>query len=302
MKRLITILFLLLSFSVAYAQKARKKNNDKPVDPTHELMRFAGNIHQFNSIFPQEKVYLEFDNTAYFQGETIWFKAFVTHATTLKRAPSKVLYVDFIAPTGHVIERQKLKIVAGQCDGAIILVDAATSQARERRGMVEYPSGFYEIRAYTQNMLDFSKEAIFSRVIPVYVRPKRPTDFESSYVVLEQENPMIRSIRDEADEKNHKIDVVFYPEGGDLIEGLPCNVAFKATGKDALAIDGYILTGSDTARTIHDGMGSFLITPDGSDAVRFVTADGNSSRFSLPTPKKSGYSMIATSIPLLTLS
>lgn len=296
MKRLITILFILLSFSVAYAQKARKKNNDKPVDPTHELMRFAGNIHQFNSIFPQEKVYLEFDNTAYFQGETIWFKAFVTHATTLKRAPSKVLYVDFIAPTGHVIERQKLKIVAGQCDGAIILVDAATSQARERRGMVEYPSGFYEIRAYTQNMLDFSKEAIFSRVIPVYVRPKRPTDFESSYVVLEQENPMIRSIRDEADEKNHKIDVVFYPEGGDLIEGLPCNVAFKATGKDALAIDGYVLAGSDTARTIHDGMGSFLITPDGSDAVRFVTTDGKSSRFSLPTPKKSGYSMIATSI------
>ena len=25
------------------------------------LMRFAGNIHQFNSIYPQEKVYLQFD-------------------------------------------------------------------------------------------------------------------------------------------------------------------------------------------------------------------------------------------------
>ena len=52
------------------------------------LMHLAGNIHQFNSEFPQEKVYLQFDNTAYFQGEVIWFKAFVTHATTLKSAPS----------------------------------------------------------------------------------------------------------------------------------------------------------------------------------------------------------------------
>jgi hypothetical protein len=297
MKRLITIILVLLTCSFAIAQKKNKKEAEKPADPSQELMRFAGNIHQFNSIFPQEKVYLEFDNTAYFQGETIWFKAFVTHATTLKRAPSKVLYVDFIAPTGHVIERQKLKIVAGQCDGAIILVDAATTQARERRGMIEYPSGFYEIRAYTQNMLDFDKETIFSRVIPVYVKPKRPTEFESSFVVLEQENPLIRNIRDEAEEKNHKIDLMLFPEGGDLIEGLPCKVAFKATGKDALAIDGYVLWGNkDTARTVHDGMGSFVITPGGSESVSFVTLDGKSSRFSLPRVLKSGYSMMATSI------
>ena len=238
MKRLITfILTLILSLPFAYTQKARKQEVKDSEELTRDLMRFSGNIHQFNSIFPQEKVYLEFDNTAYFQGETIWFKAFVTHATTLKRAPSKVLYVDFIAPTGHVIERQKLKVIAGQCDGAIILVDAATAQAREKRGMLEYPSGFYEIRAYTQNMLDFSPEAIFSRVIPVYTKPKHPAEFEDSYVIYEQNNPLIRNIRDEAEEKNHKIDLMLFPEGGDLIEGLPCNVAFKATGSDALAID-----------------------------------------------------------------
>ena len=27
------------------------------------LMKFAGNIHQFNSIFPQEKVFIQLDNT-----------------------------------------------------------------------------------------------------------------------------------------------------------------------------------------------------------------------------------------------
>jgi hypothetical protein len=292
-KRFIIIIAALLYWSACHSQ-VRQSDSDKL---TQELMRFSGNIHQFNSIFPQEKVYLEFDNTAYFQGEVIWFKAFVTHATTLQRAPSKVLYVDFIAPTGHLISQQKLKVIAGQCDGAIPLIDASTAQAREKRGIMEYPSGFYEIRAYTQNMLDFSQEAIFSRVIPVYTKPKHPGEFDDSYVILEQDNPLIRTIREESDEKERKINLAFFPEGGDLIEGLPCNVAFKATGKDGLSIDGKLVTRNsrDSIGTVHDGMGSFLITPNGSETVHFITDDGKSTRFTLPKPVKSGYSMIVSS-------
>ena len=68
-----------------------------------ELMKYAGNIHQFNSIFPQEKVFIQFDNTSYYAGETIWFKAFVVNASSLERAKSKVLYVDLISPTGVLL-------------------------------------------------------------------------------------------------------------------------------------------------------------------------------------------------------
>lgn len=264
-------------------------------DLTRQLMRFSGNIHQFNNIFPQEKVYLEFDNTAYFQGEIIWFKAFVTHATTLKRAPSKVLYVDLLAPTGQLILQQKLKVIAGQCDGAIPLWDAATAQAREKRGIMEYPSGFYEIRAYTQNMLDFSEEAIFSRVIPVYTKPRQQGDFDNSHVVVKNDNPLVDVIRKEADEDDGKVNLSFFPEGGDLIAGLPCNVAFKATGADGFEIDGALVfqDRSDTAYTIHDGMGLFSIIPSGNEAVQFITLDGKKSRYSLPRALKSGYSMTA---------
>ena len=294
MKRLITII-LTVCLSLPFIKAQQQDDPDKY---TKELMRFSGNIHQFNSFFPQEKVYLEFDNTAYFQGETIWFKAFVTHATTLKRAPSKVLYVDFIAPTGHLISQQKLKVVAGQCDGAIQLVDAATAQAREKRGLVDYPSGFYEIRAYTQNMLDFSEDAIFSRVIPVYVKPKHEGNYDESYVILEQDNPLIRTIREESDEKDRKVNLSFFPEGGDLIDGLPCNVAFKATGKDGMPIDGTIVVreSKDSAYTVHDGMGAFMITPNGSETVHFITTDGKSSRFTLPKPLKSGFSMVVNAL------
>ena len=34
----------------------------------------------FQQMFPQEKVYLHFDNTGYFKGERMWFKAYVTKA------------------------------------------------------------------------------------------------------------------------------------------------------------------------------------------------------------------------------
>ncbi|MBR3877275.1 MAG: hypothetical protein IKJ23_03740, partial [Bacteroidaceae bacterium] len=33
---------------------------------------------QVGYILPPERVYLHFDNTSYYLGETIWFKAFVT--------------------------------------------------------------------------------------------------------------------------------------------------------------------------------------------------------------------------------
>ena len=159
MKKLFTAILFLTTSAFCFAA-----SNEQ----SEALMRFAGNIHQFNSIYPQEKVYLQFDNTSYYTGETIWFKAFVVEASTLNRAPSRVLYVDLISPGRVVLQQEKLKIVAGQADGSFPLVDAATSQVRSMRGITNYPSGFYEIRAYTNNMLNFKKETVFSRVFAVY--------------------------------------------------------------------------------------------------------------------------------------
>ena len=276
---------------------AENNPNATADDFSRELMRFSGNIHQFNEIYPQEKVFLEFDNTAYFQGEAIWFKAFVTHATTLKRAPSKVLYVDLLSPTGQLIEQQKLKVIGGQCDGAFVLQDISTEQARALRGVAVYPSGFYEIRAYTQNMLDFSKEAIFSRVIPVYALPKYKGEYEKGTAPTRMDvNPLTPNIREIVHEGDKKVNVSFFPEGGDLIAGIPCNVAFKVTGDDGYMLDGVLIhnDGADTTSTIHDGMGAFTLIPRGRDVVQFITNDGIRVKLNLPQALKTGYSMIAS--------
>ena len=269
------------------------------VDYAGEMMKFVSNIDRFNGMFPQEKVYLEFDNTAYFQGEDIWYKAFVTHAGTLERAPSGVLYVDFLAPTGELILQQKLKIEAGQADGAIPLIDAGSYQTREKLGVLAYPSGFYEIRAYTQNMLDFSPEAIFSRVIPVYTQPKFEGEYDRSYVESNEDNPHVKKFRGVSNEKYGDVDIRFYPEGGDPISGIPCRVAFKVTGSDAFGIDGVLSVPaiSDSVYTVHDGMGSFIFTPkEYNEMMFFPSGSDEGVKCKLFVPFGSGYSMIADMI------
>ena len=298
MKRLITLtltLTLVLCFHpvCVSAEDFDMQDSNESASITNDLMRFAGNIHQFNSIFPQEKVYLQFDNTSYYAGETIWFKAFVVNASTLRRAQSKVLYVDLISPTGVLLKQQKLKVVAGQADGSFPLMDGATEQSREKMGVIEYPSGFYEIRAYTNYMLNFNEETVFSRVFAVYEKPKK----EGNYYV---ETPTIRyrwektqeEIRPET-EKLHKINCEFYPEGGHLVLGKPCRVAFKVTDDTGFGVDADgVLDNTDVSfSTVHDGMGWFTFTPSERRNSVTLNVDGKYRSFSLPVTEVSGVTM-----------
>lgn len=107
-------------------------------------------INVFNRLLPQEKVYLHFDNTAYFMGDKMWFKAYVlrsddNHATNI----SRVLYVELLDRTGNVIDTQKLPIGAmGQADGCFDLKNVLAG-------------GFYEVRAYTRYMLNWDSTWLF---------------------------------------------------------------------------------------------------------------------------------------------
>lgn len=287
MKKLLTVILFLTTSTFCFAT-----SNEQ----SEALMRFAGNIHQFNSIYPQEKVYLQFDNTSYYAGETIWFKAFVVEASTLNRAPSRVLYVDLISPGGVVLQQEKLKIVAGQADGSFPLVDAATSQVRSMRGITNYPSGFYEIRAYTNNMLNFKKETVFSRVFAVYEQPSKEGEYYTEKPVIKQIITNVEQYRPET-KKPNKINLSFYPEGGHLIIGKPCRIAFKATDESGFgtSVTGKVNDTDITFSTIHNGMGSFTFTPTAEkNSVTIVTTDGTERRFNLPDAELTGVSLSVT--------
>ena len=256
------------------------------------LMKFAGNIHQFNSLFPQEKVYIQFDNTSYYTGETIWFKAFVTNASTLGRAQSKILYVDLLSPTGVLLKQEKLKIVAGQADGSFVLMDGSTAQAREKRGVVDYPSGFYEVRAYTSYMLNFSNEILFSRVLAVYDPPKEEGNYYESSPVITIKRTETSDFRPKT-EKLRKINASFYPEGGHLIIGKPCRVAFKVIDDTGFGVEatGQVEGKDITFSTVHNGMGYFTFTPQEKRNRVEITVDGASRSFDLPQAEPLGFAM-----------
>ena len=276
------ILILSIAFLSAIPANAQSSSIDA-------LMKFAGNIHQFNSIFPQEKVYLQFDNTSYYTGETIWFKAFVVNASDLQRAQSKVLYVDLISPSGVLLKQQKLKIVAGQADGSLPLLDGSTAQAREKRGVMNYPSGFYEVRAYTSFMQNFSEEAIFSRVFAVYEKPQEEGNYYGENPTILLRKPETSEFRPKT-EKLRNINCTFYPEGGHLIIGKPCRVAFKVTDDTGLGVEatGVLESSGLSFSTVHDGMGWFTLTPQDKRNQVEITVGKDSRTFTLPQAEQAG--------------
>ena len=57
----------------------------------------------------QEKIYVHMDNTCYFKGDTVWYKAYVVRADDLTYTDmSRITYVELLSPDGMMVERQML--------------------------------------------------------------------------------------------------------------------------------------------------------------------------------------------------
>lgn len=114
----------------------------------------------------KEQVFLTFDKTAYFQGDTIRYSANVSFNTNDSVMKSQVLYVELISPSGAILQTQKLKIKDGRCSGALALCNRMFSQDSIR--IVPYLNGIYRVISYTRLMLGQSDESFFCREIPVF--------------------------------------------------------------------------------------------------------------------------------------
>ena len=269
------------------------ERNDKPTGLLVDLLKRASLINYFNQHCQQEKVYLHLDNTAYFQGETIWYAANVVDAATGGEAASKVLYVELLSPTGVVLKQQKLKITDGRCHGSFPLIDTSVEEAVALRGAIGYPSGYYQIRAYTRAMLNFDDAAVFSRVIPVYKAPEKEGEYDNPVMRQYNGKETYRPELAKAD-KPKALNVQFFPEGGHLIAGAECRIAFKATDEHGhgVNIDG-MTDAEGNALTIplqHNGMGCFIIVA--SDETKgqdmYVRHGGKNYTFAFPKAERKG--------------
>ena len=239
--------------------------------------------NHFGKYNPQEKVYLHFDNTGYYLGETMWFAAYVVTAPQLRPTQmSKVLYVELLTPEGRIVETKKLKIEGGRCHGEFALTSPLLV------------AGFYEVRAYTRVMLNW-EGSYYTRVFPVFDRPEEA----GQYAMKITRYPRSQRVPEErAAAPDYKsLNLSFYPEGGELVEGLPGRVAFKAVDDEgrSVAVSGTVYDSDErpvaTLETRHQGMGSFTLTPGSKPCRAEITYNGKTYRYTLPEAKAAGYTL-----------
>lgn len=275
------ILFLFLSTLTISAQQTDEE--------LKTMMAYMKRAMLFNQRLPQEKVYLHFDNTGYFMGEHIWFKAYVVRAdNTCPTDMSRVLYVELVNPSGDVVETRKLPVTNGITYGDIKLDSV-------------FCTGFYEVRAYTRYMTNWGNGGIFSRVFPIFRAPKTEGDYSSMTMDdygYRKRLPNLRDTSDKGSDSDGRLRVRFYPEGGHLVKGVPCRVAFFATDKTGQYLDagGTLLNqnkeSTDAVNTSREGRGMFQFTPDGTDHyLRLADSKGRQHDFKLPEAEDEGVAL-----------
>lgn len=112
-------------------------------------------------------------------------------------------------------------------------------------------------------------------------------DFEGSTESISRSVPIVLN----------KIDLAFFPEGGDMVNGLSQRVAFRATNEfnKPADIEGIIVNSKgeyvSEFKSYHFGMGSFTITPKAGETykARLTKPAGILDEFELPEALKAGY-------------
>ncbi len=137
-----------------------------------------------------EKIYIQLDNYAYHNRDTIWFKAIVTDSYLhLPSSKSKVLYIELIDQEQQILEKKTLKLEEGIANGFFELRQS-------------YPGDKYLIRAYTRWNMNFDDDFIFKAYVDVF-------DFDLSGIV---QKPIRSIIQTETSNGTFQISADIFPK------------------------------------------------------------------------------------------
>jgi hypothetical protein len=234
------------------------------------LDSLPASLTSYNEKVVQEKVFLHTDKTFYLTGETLWFKAYVVRADTHRQMDlSKVLYVELFDDKSKPALQAMIDLKNGLGDGSFVLPPSLNS-------------GMYLLRAYTAWMRNFDPAFFFQTPLQVVNTSRKPdwTSFEKK--------------------KTHTIQ--FFPEGGNLVEGISTKLGFQIVDQYGKGVDdeGYIIENAkDTVARFHPltfGIGTLAFTPRKGAAYKAAIRlpDGEVVAGSLPPIEKQGYVLQVT--------
>src|SRR5579872_2878615 len=206
----------------------------------------------------QEKVFVHTDKEFYLAGEICWFKLYVVDAETQHPVDlSKVAYLEWLDRDNHPALQAKIGLHDGHGDGSVYLP-------------LNLHSGNYKLRAYTSWMKNFDAEGYFEKAITV-VNTRKAAEVTPDTVALQYK-------------------VGFFPEGGNLVAGIPSTVGFKIAdqyGRSTECTGVVTEDDEDTVarfRTARFGLGHFVLTPRAGHRYRSTArlADGTAISTLLP--------------------
>lgn len=215
-------------------------------------------LKKLSTDYPQEKLFLHFDQTNYNPGETVWFKAYL-FTGNFPSEISKTVFAELVNKKGEVLQRVSMPVYMSGASGSFTL--PATGDD-------------IFVRAYTKWMLNFDSAFVYSKQI------------------------QLNKKQVEADVNKRSVLFHVFPEGGDLVEGLESEVAFKITDNYGrpVSANGHIEDSKKNTitefGTLHDGMGVFSLVPVAGEIYKAVCKSGDQTiETILPQPKNKGVVM-----------
>ena len=218
------------------------------------------------AIFPQEKIHVHTDRNYYVPGEKIWFRAYVTDAVTHQSPTlSRFVFAELIDARDSLVSRVMIRPENEQFYGHIFLSEII-------------PEGNYTFRAYTRYMENMGDDYFFKKNIRIgNIKGGNRGNGESSGILALAQ---------------HDFEVSFFPEGGNVVEGAICKVAFKALNRNGYPenITGILIDDAgaelNSIQTWYAGMGLITYIPESGKKyyLKCRNVNGLEKQFELPQP------------------
>lgn len=231
------------------------------------LNKIKRSFDQYRSQNLLEKLYVHTDKTFYVAGEILWFKIYDVDGTYNKPLNlSKVAYVEIIDKDLKPVLQAKISMENAQGNGSFFVP-------------LSIRSGNYRLRAYTSWMKNFSADYFFEKNITV-INALRKLD----------EKPLTSA---------QNYDIQFFPEGGNLVNGIESKVAFRVVDQSGkgVAFKGTIVDQANNAvvqfAPTRFGLGHFSFTPIAGNKYSAIIQIGNNNAIvtELPAANALGYVM-----------
>jgi len=223
---------------------------DSPPSQSGPSTGLSAQLDRYRSNTLEEKVFVHTDKSFYLAGEIVWFKLYVVDGTFHRPLDlSKLAYVEILSADQRPFFQGKIALKEGLGNGSFQLPFSIRS-------------GNYSFRAYTNWMKNFSPDQYFEKTITIVNSLKNAAPSKA-----EGPEPAAGAGGMTSAGAKPDYDIQFFPEGGNMVAGLPGKLAFRVvdqSGRSRSCRGMVVNTQNDTVtrfQTLRFGMGQFLFIP-----------------------------------------